>query len=369
MKSKFDLSGRTAVVTGAGQGLGKSFARSLSLAGAEVFMMARNLERLENTSRFIQEESGNTIHVWPLDITDEQSVKEACRFVMQSAGHLDILVNNAAVGRSDTPLVHESLKEWSRILETNLTGTFLMMKHVGKIMEAQKYGKIINLASVTGKVAMRNPTIGAYDVSKAGVECLTRLMAGVWAEHNINVNAICPGYYMTEINEKYVKENPGFYKGFFLDCIPLKTWGKPEDIRGYRCISGITGVRLYDRSYTGYRRGIHGLVGGEHIMRVEGKIIAVTGAGSGIGKASAQFLLRRERPFCSWRDELKGRKEEQDIKAAGGRAELYLLDISDWDAVQKVFGSIKEEYGGLMSCIIMHPCSGENLTKASIVWR
>ncbi|MEE0420884.1 MAG: SDR family oxidoreductase [Lachnospiraceae bacterium] len=229
MKSKFDLSGRTAVVTGAGQGLGKSFARSLSLAGAEVFMMARNLERLENTSRFIQEESGNTIHVWPLDITDEQSVKEACRFVMQSAGHLDILVNNAAVGRSDTPLVHESLKEWSRILETNLTGTFLMMKHVGKIMEAQKYGKIINLASVTGKVAMRNPTIGAYDVSKAGVECLTRLMAGVWAEHNINVNAICPGYYMTEINEKYVKENPGFYKDS-LDCIPLKTWGKPEDI-------------------------------------------------------------------------------------------------------------------------------------------
>lgn len=229
MKSRFDLSGRTAVVTGAGQGLGKSFARALSLAGAEVFMMARNLERLENTSRCIHEESGNTIHVCPLNITDEQSVKDACQFVMQSAGHLDILVNNAAVGRSDTPLVNESLKEWNRILETNLTGTFLMMKHVGKIMEAQKYGKIINLASVTGKVAMRNPTIGAYDVSKAGVECLTRLMAGVWAEHNIKVNAICPGYYMTEINEEYVKENPRFYKDS-LECIPLKTWGRPEDI-------------------------------------------------------------------------------------------------------------------------------------------
>ncbi|WP_044297736.1 SDR family NAD(P)-dependent oxidoreductase [Robinsoniella peoriensis] len=229
MKSKFDLSGKTAVVTGAAQGLGKSFARALSLAGAEVFLMARSLERLEETAERIEEESGNMTHAYVLDITDELSVVRACQFVMQNAGHLDILVNNAAVGRSNIPLVEESLEEWNSILETNLTGTFLMMKHVGKIMKKQKSGKVINLASMTGKVAMRNPTIGAYDVSKAGVECLTRLMAGVWAEYHINVNAICPGYYMTEINDSYVKEHPEFYMDS-LDQIPLKTWGKPDDI-------------------------------------------------------------------------------------------------------------------------------------------
>lgn len=229
IKSKFDLSGKTAVVTGAAQGLGKSFARALSLAGAEVFLMARSFERLEETAKKIQEETNNITHAFVLDITDELSVIGACKFVMQTTGHLDILVNNAAVGRSDIPLVDESLEEWNSILETNLTGTFLMMKHVGRIMVTQQSGKIINLASMTGKVAMRNPAIGAYDVSKAGIECLTRLMAGVWAEHHINVNAICPGYYMTDINDSYVKEHPDFYMDS-LEQIPLKTWGKPEDI-------------------------------------------------------------------------------------------------------------------------------------------
>ncbi|MBU9726476.1 SDR family NAD(P)-dependent oxidoreductase [Diplocloster modestus] len=229
MKSKFDLKGKVAVVTGAGQGLGESFARSLSQAGAEVFLMARNRERLEKTAQKISQETGSRTYTCALDITNEQSVAEACSYVMQTAGHLDILVNNAAVGRSDKPLVEESLEEWNAILGTNLTGTFLMMKHVGKIMIGQKAGKVINLASMTGKVAMRNPVIGAYDVSKAGIECLTRMMAGVWAEHHITVNAICPGYYMTDINKEYVKEHPEFYQDS-LEQIPLKTWGKPDDI-------------------------------------------------------------------------------------------------------------------------------------------
>ncbi|MEG2882828.1 MAG: SDR family oxidoreductase, partial [Christensenella sp.] len=109
------------------------------------------------------------------------------------------------------------------------TGTFLMMKHIGKIMIGQKSGKIINLASMTGHVAMRNPTIGAYDVSKAGIECLTRLMAGVWSEYNVTVNSICPGYYMTDINKNYVNENRKFYEDS-LQQIPLKKWGEPDDI-------------------------------------------------------------------------------------------------------------------------------------------
>jgi len=229
MSGMFDLTDRVAVVTGAGQGLGESFARSLAEAGAQVFLAARNRERLLAAAAKIAAETGAQIYTCPLDITDEQSVMDACRFVLETAGRLEILVNNAAVGRGNQPLENESLEEWQAVLNTNLTGTFLMMKHAGRIMIQQKYGKIINLASMTGLVAMRNPSIGAYDVSKAGVECLTRLMAGEWAKYNINVNSICPGYYMTDLNKAYVEQNPEFYVDS-LRQIPLGRWGEPKDI-------------------------------------------------------------------------------------------------------------------------------------------
>ena len=225
----FDLTGRTAAVTGAGQGLGKSFAKSLSQAGAEVFLLARDVQRLENTAKEITESTGGQVYCVPVDITDEQSVISACETIMRKAGRLDILVNNAAVGRSDKNLVDESLEEWNQIIQTNLTGTFLMLKHVGKIMIAQRSGKVINLSSTSGQVSMRNPTVGAYDVSKAGVECLTRLMASAWAEYGICVNAICPGYYMTDINKAYVKEHEEFYRDS-LNQIPLGRWGDPDEI-------------------------------------------------------------------------------------------------------------------------------------------
>ena len=191
--------------------------------------MARNLERLTSTAEEIADEMGTATHAIQLDITNEQSIINACAEVLEITGKIDILVNNAAVGRSDVRLIDEPLEEWNSILETNLTGTFLMMKHVGRIMIEQKSGKVINLGSMTGHVAMRNPTVGAYDVSKAGIECLTRLMAGAWSEYGVTVNAICPGYYMTDINKAYVAEHPEFYEDS-LRQIPLKKWGEPEDI-------------------------------------------------------------------------------------------------------------------------------------------
>lgn len=227
--SAFDLKGKIAVVTGAGQGLGQAFTRSLSIYGATVCLMARNYERLLKTGAEIEEESGVKTYAVRLDITDEKSVEDAVKTVFEEHGRIDVLINNAAVGRSSEELVNETLESWNSIINTNLTGTFLMMKHVGKIMIAQRSGKVINLASMTGKVAMRNDTIGAYDVSKAGIECLTRLMAGVWAQYGVTVNSICPGYYMTDINKAYVAEHPDFYEDS-LKQIPLKKWGDPPDI-------------------------------------------------------------------------------------------------------------------------------------------
>lgn len=204
MSHSFDLRGKVAVVTGAGQGLGKSFSRSLVRAGATVFLMARNAARLEEAARELGEEA----YPQAVDITDEDSVRQACEAVVRKKNRIDILVNNAAVGRSDKRLENELLEEWNSIIGTNLTGTFLMMKHAGRVMIGQKYGKIINITSMTGMVAVRNPVAGAYDVSKAGIIGLTRTMAGAWAEHNIQVNCISPGYYMTDINRDYVKEPP-----------------------------------------------------------------------------------------------------------------------------------------------------------------
>lgn len=225
----FELNGRTAVVTGAGQGLGKAFAKALAKAGAEVFIMARNEERLQKTAQELSEATGSRVYAVAVDITREESIRDACQSVMEKSGRIDVLINNAALGRSDAELQNESLETWNQIINTNLTGTFLMMKHVGKIMIRQKAGKIINLASMTGMVAVRNPSVGAYDVSKAGVACLTRIMAGAWSRYNITVNSISPGYYMTDINRKYVKDHPEFYEDS-LQQIPLREWGKEEDI-------------------------------------------------------------------------------------------------------------------------------------------
>ena len=225
----FELNGKTAVVTGAGQGLGKAFARALAEAGAEVFVMARNIERLKKTAEELAAATGSRVYAQALDITSEESIEKACRSVVEKSGKIDILINNAALGRSDAELQNETLETWNQIMNTNLTGTFLMMKHVGKVMIERGGGKIINLASMTGMVAVRNPSVGAYDVSKAGIACLTRIMAGAWSRYHITVNSISPGYYMTDINRAYVKDHPEFYEDS-LKQIPLQKWGKEEDI-------------------------------------------------------------------------------------------------------------------------------------------
>lgn len=229
MSEGFDLNGKIALVTGAGQGLGKSFAKALSKAGATVVIMARNYDRLIRTAEEITIESGKDVYPVQVDITNEDSVASAVKYIRDSLKHIDILVNNAALGRSDVPLQDETLDSWNTIIGTNLTGTFLMMKHVGRIMISQRSGKIINLSSMAGRVGMRNPSVGAYDVSKAGIIGLTKAMAGAWAEYNVTVNAIAPGYYMTDINRDYVKKHPDFYEDS-IKHIPLKTWGDEKRI-------------------------------------------------------------------------------------------------------------------------------------------
>jgi NAD(P)-dependent dehydrogenase (short-subunit alcohol dehydrogenase family) len=229
MNGRFDLTGKIAVVTGARQGLGKTFARSLAAAGATVYLMSRNAAGLEAASKEIEASTGVQCPIFVIDVRDERSVERAAAFVQTDAGRLDILVNNAAVGRGSTPLEHTELSEWNDTIQTNLTGTFLCMKHFCRMMIAQRSGKVINLASMAGMVALQDSCLGAYDVSKAAIECLTRCMAGEWAKYNIQVNSIAPGYFMTDINRAFIRENQGFYDRS-VSRIPMGRWGDPDEI-------------------------------------------------------------------------------------------------------------------------------------------
>ena len=229
MNGPFDLTGKIAVVTGARQGLGKTFARSLAAAGATVYLMSRNKAGLEEASKEIEESTGAHCPTFVIDIRDEDSVARAAAFVESEAGRLDILVNNAAVGRGSTPLEHTELDEWNETIQTNLTGTFLCMKHFCRMMIAQRSGKVINLASMAGMVALQDSCLGAYDCSKAAIACLTRCMAGEWAKYNIQVNSIAPGYFLTEINKEFIRQNQGFYDRS-VGRIPMGRWGDPDEI-------------------------------------------------------------------------------------------------------------------------------------------
>lgn len=258
MGNRFDLSGQIALVTGAGQGLGKEFARSLARAGATVYIMARNVRRAEQAAQEIHEQTGATIYSRFIDVTDEKCVEEAAAFVRETTGRLDILVNNAALGRGANPLQNTPLDEWNQTMNTNLNGTFLCMKHFGRMMIEQKNGCIINLASMGGKVSLKNCCTGAYDVSKAAVEGLTRCMAGEWAQYGIRVNSICPGYILTDINRDFIAHNGDFYDKS-LEHIPIRQWGNPEqmgDIAVFlasKAADYITGANLVaDGGYTIY---------------------------------------------------------------------------------------------------------------------
>lgn len=223
------LKGRVALITGARQGLGKIFAQALAQAGAEVILMARNEKALQAAAEQIQTETGAVCHYYPIDVRDEQSVERAAQFVRRTTGRLDILFNNAALGRGSTHLQDLPLTEWKDILDTNLTGVFLCMKHFGRIMIEQRYGKIVNMTSLAARAVFADACTGPYDCSKAAVGCLTRCMAGEWAKYNIRVNSISPGFFLTDINKRFLEENPGFYETSCAN-VPAGRWGEPEEI-------------------------------------------------------------------------------------------------------------------------------------------
>jgi len=228
---EFNLEGKIALVTGASSGLGARFAQVLAQAGAQVVLASRRTERLKELRAEI-EASGGAAHVVALDVTDYASIKSAVAHAETEAGPIDILVNNSGVSTTQK-LVDVTPEDYAYVMDTNQRGAFFVAQEVAKRMIARAKGdpkkqhRIINIASVAGLRVL--PQIGIYCMSKAAVVHMTKSMAVEWGKYGINVNAICPGYVRTEINEAYFETDQG---QALVNMLPRKRVGKPEDLDG-----------------------------------------------------------------------------------------------------------------------------------------
>jgi NAD(P)-dependent dehydrogenase (short-subunit alcohol dehydrogenase family) len=223
----FDLSGKTAIVTGGNQGIGFAIARGLASAGATVVIANRRGAEGQSAAESLQKEGFSAVAI-PTDVSDMSSVAQMVSRVMNDFGKIDILVNNAGI-IVRKPAEEISEQEWDRIMDTNLKGMFFCCQLVGREMLRNKGGKIINTSSVIATKAQ--PLRSVYAISKAGVSHLTRALALEWSKHNINVNAIAPGVTVTPLNQKYFEEHPQELEEF-ARATPKGRVAYPEDYAG-----------------------------------------------------------------------------------------------------------------------------------------
>jgi len=195
---RFRLDNKVALITGAGSGLGRQFAQTLAEAGASVVLAARRREKLEETAESIRSAGGAAICL-DLDVTDSTSVGECFKYMHEQVGVADVVVNNAGIARQAF-LTEITEEDWDAVLDTNLKGVFLVAQAAARAMiGAKKPGSIINISSVLGVRVSK--ALASYIAAKAGVAHLTQAMALEWSRDSIRVNALAPGYFVTEINQ------------------------------------------------------------------------------------------------------------------------------------------------------------------------
>jgi gluconate 5-dehydrogenase len=227
VKKLFDLSGRVAIISGGSIGLGRQMAEGLAETGANVVLCARRKERCEQAAEELRQLGVKTLALG-CDVKKPDQVHEVARETMAQFGRIDILINNAGTSWG-APVEEMRLEHWNKVMETNLTGTFLFSQAAGKFMVPQKRGKIINIASVAG-LRGAPPEFQAigYHASKGGVIAFTKDLACKWGAHNIQVNAIAPGWFPTHMSQVVMEKN----KETFLKKIPLGRFGSDYDLKG-----------------------------------------------------------------------------------------------------------------------------------------
>lgn len=194
---KVDLTGRTAIVTGASRGIGRAIAMRLATSGAKVACVARTVEKLQETADAISA-AGGQAEVHPCDVTDSAAVSKLVEELAEKWGGIDILVNNAGITK-DTLIPRMSDEDWDTVLATNLRSVFLFTRAASLVMMRKRSGRIINISSVSGLIG--NPGQANYSASKAGIIGLTRTVAQELASRKVTVNAICPGFIASEMTQ------------------------------------------------------------------------------------------------------------------------------------------------------------------------
>src|SRR5215469_3644812 len=227
VKQLLDLTGRVAIITGGSIGLGRQMAEGLAEMGANLVLCARKPERCQEAAVELEQLGIKAIGL-ACDIRNQTSVQELVDRTFAQFGKIDILINNAGISWG-APVEEMRLEDWNKVIETNLTGSFLCAQAVGKIMIRQGRGKIINIASVAGLggAPPELPAIG-YHASKGGVVSFTKDLACKWAAHNIQVNAIAPGWFPTHMSSRVIERN----RELFLSHIPARRFGNEDDLKG-----------------------------------------------------------------------------------------------------------------------------------------
>lgn len=227
--SYFDLSGRTALVTGGGSGLGRDIAHVLAQYGANIAVCSRKLEPCCQAAEEMESRYRVKARGYQCDVSSEEQVNKTVSDVLEEFGRIDILVNNSGATWGEK-VEDMPLEAWEKVLGVNVTGTFLMTKAVGRQMINNGYGKIINIGSVAGLRAEPGKVLNAigYSTSKAAVHHFTRDLARKWAEHGISVNAIAPGFFETKMTSHVIERN----RDYLEKSNPMGKIGDPDSLKG-----------------------------------------------------------------------------------------------------------------------------------------
>ena len=242
----FRLDDGVSIITGGSRGLGKAMASALAGAGAKVAIVSRHLKEAQSSADEIRHSTGKKTIALEVDVSQQPQVERMVNHTIGEFGRVDILINNAGLNIRGS-IEELRLEDLTQVLNINLIGPILCCRAVAPHMQAQKYGRVINIASILGSVGMPDRT--SYSASKGALMQFTRTLALEWAPHNITVNAICPGPFATEMNRPLM-EDPQVYQTF-ASKIPLGRWGEPEEIGGVAIFlasdasSFVTGAPIY----------------------------------------------------------------------------------------------------------------------------